>query len=132
MVRTDYKDDIFDGNRKYQMIKNNDGTYSLVDVTEYIQEADIFNAAEINSWGTIVNGVRSDMDILIAKSNALDDKTTTFCSDGSIIETMSGYVKTITFPRDGSVLETLTYLDGQTKTKKTTFVGNEIKEEVVD
>lgn len=46
-MKTDWKDDIFEGNRKYQMITNEDGTVSFVDVTEYTQEGDAFGAAEL-------------------------------------------------------------------------------------
>ena len=73
-----------------------------------------------------------DMDTIKTQINSLEDRTTVFTFDGSIVETMSGYVKTTAFPQDGSILETLTYLNGQTKTKKTTFVGNEIIEEVIE
>lgn len=132
-LKTDYKDALYDGNRVYKLVPlESAGTYNIVDGTQYHQVGDKFGANDINEISTIVNGVRSDMDILIAKSNALDDKTTTFNSDGSIVETMSGYVKTTTFPQDGSVLETLTYLDGQIRQKRTRFVGNEIIEEVLE
>lgn len=52
---TNYKEDIFQGNRKYQIVENGDGTVSFIDVTEYSQEGDTFGAAQINEINTKVN-----------------------------------------------------------------------------
>jgi hypothetical protein len=39
-LRTDYKDDVYTGNRKYHMNNNGDGTVSFTDETQYIQNGD--------------------------------------------------------------------------------------------
>ncbi len=54
-LKTDYKNDIFTGNRKYNEITNSDGTISLEDVTEYTQEGDTFSATDINATNEVVN-----------------------------------------------------------------------------
>lgn len=54
-LKTTYKDDIYDGNRKYQQISNADGTISLVDQTNYTQEGDSFKAEDINATNAAVN-----------------------------------------------------------------------------
>lgn len=54
-LKTNYKDDIYDGNRKYQQISNSDGTISLVDQTVYTQEGDSFKAEDINATNAAVN-----------------------------------------------------------------------------
>lgn len=54
-LKTDYKDAIFPGNRKYQMIQNEDSTVSFQDVTEYTQEGDSFGATDINMTNMLVN-----------------------------------------------------------------------------
>lgn len=54
-LRTDYQDDIFDGNRKYRIINNSDGTISLTDATQYVQVGDVYGAAEINELNETVN-----------------------------------------------------------------------------
>lgn len=54
-LKTDFKDDIFQGNRKYLQIKNEDGTVSFQDVTTYEQEGDYFGAAELNKITGEVN-----------------------------------------------------------------------------
>ena len=51
-LKTDYKDDVLDTEvnelRKYQMIQNEDGTVSFVDVTEYLQVGDSFGSDILN------------------------------------------------------------------------------------
>ena len=54
-LKTDYKDDVFSENRKYQKIENGDGTVSLVDKTEYTQVGDTYGAVDINSTNAEVN-----------------------------------------------------------------------------
>lgn len=56
-LKTDYKDDVFSGNRKYQKTDNSDGTISLVDKTAYSQKGDTFSAADINAINAAVNGL---------------------------------------------------------------------------
>lgn len=43
-LKTDYKDDIYSGKRRYRMIQNDDGTVSFDDVTDYTQDGDIYSA----------------------------------------------------------------------------------------
>ena len=56
MLKTNYKDDIFSGARKYRFVNNSDGTISLIDVTNYTQIGDSIGAAELNEIGEEVNG----------------------------------------------------------------------------
>ena len=56
-LKTDYKDDVFSGDRKYQKKDNSDGTISLVDKTAYSQKGDVFSAADINATNKAVNGL---------------------------------------------------------------------------
>ena len=44
MLKTDYRDDMFAGARKYAMTTNDDKTISLIDMTEYTQEGDFFGS----------------------------------------------------------------------------------------
>lgn len=58
-LKTDYKDDVLDTEvnelRKYQMIQNEDGTVSFVDVTEYLQVGDSFGSADVNDITLALN-----------------------------------------------------------------------------
>lgn len=54
-LKEDYKDAMFDGQRRYRLIQNEDGTYSLPDETTYTQEGDRFGANDINATNKAVN-----------------------------------------------------------------------------
>lgn len=54
-LKTDYKNDMFSGKRKYQVTQNTDGTISLDDVTVYEQQGDVFSADDINATNIEVN-----------------------------------------------------------------------------
>lgn len=66
LLREDYKDDILDVSanelRKYQMIQNDDGTVSFLDVTEYMQTGDNFGAGDINSTNVALNGLLKEFE----------------------------------------------------------------------
>ena len=55
MLKTDYKEDVFEGKRKYKLISNQDGTTEIVDETAYTQEGDSFGANDINATNAAVN-----------------------------------------------------------------------------
>ena len=63
-LRTDYKDDIFTGNRKYNQIENPDNSISFQDVTDYAQQGDTYGAAEINETNEAINSLSSSVDTL--------------------------------------------------------------------
>lgn len=54
-LKTDYKDAMFDGDRKYRITANADGTSRIADETEYTQEGDFFGANDINATNKAVN-----------------------------------------------------------------------------
>jgi hypothetical protein len=54
-LKTNYKDDVFAGNRKYRIVDNGDGTVSFEDQTEYTQTGDSFGATDVNGITTQVN-----------------------------------------------------------------------------
>ena len=56
-LKTDYKDAMFDGQRRYRLIPNEDGTYSLPDETTYTQKGDKFGANDINATNKAVNQI---------------------------------------------------------------------------
>lgn len=59
-LKTDYKDDIFEGNRKYQISEDTDGNVEILDVTSYTQEGDRFGAADINATNGQVNRLSAE------------------------------------------------------------------------
>jgi hypothetical protein len=56
-LKTDYKDAMFDGQRRYRLIPNEDGTYSLPDETTYTQKGDRFGANDINATNKAINQI---------------------------------------------------------------------------
>ena len=54
-LRTNYKDDVFEGKRKYMMERNEDSSVSFTDVTSYTQQGDYYGAAEINAQNQAIN-----------------------------------------------------------------------------
>lgn len=54
-LKTDYRDAMYDGQRRYRLIPNEDGTYSLPDATTYTQQGDKFGANDINAANTEIN-----------------------------------------------------------------------------
>lgn len=60
---TDYQDAVWNGNRKYKMITNSDGTVSFKDVTEYSQkENSFFGADEANAMNAGMNELAENME----------------------------------------------------------------------
>lgn len=63
-----FKDDILapsmGGKRKYRLIDNGDGTYSLEDVTEYTQTGSDFGAGQINATNQAVNESCDKADVI--------------------------------------------------------------------
>lgn len=72
-LKTNYKDDVLNTSkntkRKYNTIQNSDGTISLEDVTEYMQNGDDFGAADINATNAKVNMVNSNLTELTDSGN---------------------------------------------------------------
>lgn len=54
-LKVDYRNDAWEGKRKYLLIENEDGTVSLEDVTKYNVVGDIFNADDINFTNASIN-----------------------------------------------------------------------------
>lgn len=66
MLKTNYKDDVYDGKRKYRQTNNSDGTISLDDVTDYTQEGDVFTAADMNATNEAVNRVYRTIEVTLS------------------------------------------------------------------
>lgn len=58
-LKENYKNDMFEGRRKYRMTENADGTVSLDDVTQYKQVGDIFSSDDINATNKAVNALEN-------------------------------------------------------------------------
>jgi len=63
-LKTDYKDAVYTGDRKYTQTNNTDGTISLVDATAYSTEGDPFGANDINATNSAVNANSANISAL--------------------------------------------------------------------
>ena len=55
MLKTDYKDAMYEGARKYKITANADGTSGITGETTYTQEGDPFGANDINATNAAIN-----------------------------------------------------------------------------
>ena len=97
-LKTNYKNDMFSGKRKYQMTENSDGTISLDDVTNYEQIGDVFSADDINDTNAEVNSIRSDLSDLSQETEQSFTETNNQISDG--LNAVKS-VKTVSVPSSG-------------------------------
>lgn len=65
MLKTDYKADVFEGNRKYQISTDAQGVSEIVDVTTYVQEGDVFGPDAINATNAEINRIQGTADITL-------------------------------------------------------------------
>lgn len=64
-LKTNYKDAVFSGERKYQEIFNPDGTKSFTDRTSYTTQGDRFGANDINATNSAVNALQGLRQVLV-------------------------------------------------------------------
>jgi hypothetical protein len=72
-LKTDYKDAMYDGARRYRITLNADGTSGIADDTVYTQEGDQFGASDINATNAAVNRLGAAVSILIPASGWSED-----------------------------------------------------------
>nr|DAL70350.1 MAG TPA: hypothetical protein [Caudoviricetes sp.] len=68
MLRTDYKADVFEGNRKYQISTDAQGKSEIMDVTAYSQEGDVFGPEDINAANTEINRMTREVELTLRAS----------------------------------------------------------------
>lgn len=57
-LKTNYKDDVFEGNRKYTLIQGGDGKYEIIDSTNYTVQGDTFGAKDVNAITKVLNALQ--------------------------------------------------------------------------
>ena len=68
-LKTDYKADVFEGNRKYQISTDAQGKSEIVDVTVYSQEGDVFGPKDINAINIEINRITREAEITLLAAN---------------------------------------------------------------
>nr|DAW82624.1 MAG TPA: hypothetical protein [Caudoviricetes sp.] len=64
-LRTNYKNDVFEGNRKYTLTQGGDGKYEIIDSTNYTVQGDAFGANDINTTNSAVNALQVLRQVLV-------------------------------------------------------------------
>lgn len=64
-LKTDYKDDVFTGQRKYRVLDNGDGTKTFTDNTVYSQIGDKFGAKDLNAITKTLNALQEVRYVLL-------------------------------------------------------------------
>ncbi len=72
-LKPDYKDALFDGQRRYNLIRNEDGTYTIADATSYTQVGDKFGANDINATNGAVNRLNHTTVVTLTAAGWLGD-----------------------------------------------------------
>lgn len=93
-LKTNYKNDVFTGPRKYEKTDNTDGTISLADVTAYEVTGDIYAAADINTTNQAVNEFYGEFNTTTAKLTNVLEMTLLAANWNST----APFIQTITMP----------------------------------
>ena len=64
-LKTNYKDDVFEGNRKYTLIQGGDGKYEIIDSTNYTVQGDTFGAKDLNAITKTLNALQEVRYVLL-------------------------------------------------------------------
>lgn len=67
-LKTDYKDDIYEGSRRWRMTPNEDGTYNISDATSYTQKGDKFGQNDMNAITVEVNRMTNEYEVTLPAS----------------------------------------------------------------
>lgn len=67
-LRTDYKDDIYEGSRRWRITQNEDGTYNISDATSYTQKGDKFGQNDINAITGEINRMTREVEVTLRAS----------------------------------------------------------------
>jgi hypothetical protein len=112
ILKTDYKDAMYDGARKWRITQNSDGTSGIADETSYTQEGDRFGANDINSTNTAINRINHVTEVTLTASGweggaapytqtvsvpgataDLDAILVSALADGASVTTQKAYIK---------------------------------------
>lgn len=67
-LKTDYRDDIYEGSRRWSMTQNEDGTYNISDATSYTQKGDKFGQNDVNAITGEINRMTREVEVTLRAS----------------------------------------------------------------
>lgn len=113
VLPVNFKDDILSssmgGKRRYNLIQNDDGTYSLEDVTDYTQTGSDFGAGQINATNQAVNESCDKADVIDDLEDVMANQASGMIAGAKAVAELNGklpeendnYIK---FP-DGTIIQ---------------------------
>lgn len=132
VLPTNFVDDILassmGGKRRFNLIQNDDGTYSLEDVTEYTQTGSDFGAGQINATNQAVNescdkaDVIDDLDDIVA--NQANGKIAGAKALATLNADLSEFLNRCSYSDSGEIETNETWVDGK-KIYRRTFITTE-------
>lgn len=91
---TNFKDDILSssmgGKRRYNLIQNDDGTYSLEDVTDYTQTGSDFGAGQINATNKAVNESCDKADVIDSLNDIVANQANGMIAGAKAVAELNG------------------------------------------
>ena len=64
-LKTDYRDDIYEGSRRWSVTQNEDGTYNISDATSYTQKGDKFGQNDVNAITGEINRMTREVEVTL-------------------------------------------------------------------
>lgn len=93
-----FKDDILEpsmgGKRRYNLIQNDDGTYSLEDVTDYTQTGSDFGAGQINATNQAVNESCDKADVIDDLEDVVANQANGKIAGAKAVAELNGNIET--------------------------------------
>ena len=109
VLPVNFKDDILSpsmgGKRRYNLIQNDDGTYSLEDVTEYTQTGSDFGAGQINATNQAVNESCDKANVIDDLNDIEANQADGMIAGAKAVAELNGKFRTINF-ETGSQINT--------------------------
>ena len=126
VLPTNFKDDILapsmGGKRRFNLIQNDDGTYSLEDVTDYTQTGSDFGAGQINATNQAVNESCDKANVIETMDDIVANQASGMIAGAKAVAELNGN-KIDTY---NISIDTGEFLTGET------FVGRPVYEKIVD
>lgn len=70
---TNYRDEVWEGDRKFVMTQNQDDTVSFEDVTEYLYyQESFFGANDANQMNAAINNLMTNMDQILMSDETIE------------------------------------------------------------
>ena len=106
VLPVNFKDDILassmGGKRRYNLIQNDDGTYSLEDVTDYTQTGSDFGAGQINATNQAVNESCDKANVIETMDDIVSNQASGMIAGAKAVAELNGNLKAYETDNNGA------------------------------